>query len=111
MKESPIFSRTYDLLLWIMTITVKFPRQHRFVLARTVQKTALQFQENLIEASKRRDVASSLQKADIELAKLRTHLRLCRDLKLIDMGQYEHVSRMLAEIGRLLGGWMKNAKK
>jgi hypothetical protein len=80
-------------------------------LAEAVQKTALQLQTNLIEASKMRNPALSLQKADIELAKLRTYLRLCRDLKLIDMGQYEHVSRMLAEIGRLLGGWMKNTRK
>lgn len=24
-------------------------------------------------------------------------------------GQYEHVSRMVAEIGRLLGGWMRQS--
>jgi hypothetical protein len=26
-------------------------------------------------------------------------------------GQYEQVSRMVAEIGRLLGGWMRQVKK
>ena len=50
MKESPIFSKTYDLLLWLIPLTVKFPRSHRFVLAEAIQRTALQFQEQLIEA-------------------------------------------------------------
>lgn len=111
MKESPIFSRTYDLLQWLIPVTVKFPRQHRFVLAQVVQQTALSLQENLIEASKVAQPAEALLQADINLAKLRTHLRLCHDLKLLSTGQYEHVARMLAEIGRLLGGWIKHTKK
>jgi hypothetical protein len=32
---------------------------------------------------------------------------MCRDLNLLDSGQHQHVSRMLDEIGRLLGGWFK----
>ena len=111
MEQSPIFSRTYDLLRWLIPVTVKFPRQHRFVLAQAVQETAFAFQEKLIEASMRQQPAETLLQADIALAKLRTHLRLCHDLKLLSMGQYEHVARMLDEIGRLLGGWMKTTKK
>jgi hypothetical protein len=29
---------------------------------------------------------------------------------LMDLGQYEHVSRMVSEVGRLLGGWKKSVK-
>ena len=111
MKESPIFSRTYDLLCWIIPVTIKFPRQHRFVLAQAVQQTTLQFQEDLIEASMIDQPSEILRQADINLMKLRTYLRLCRDLELLNMGQYEHVARMLSEIGRLLGGWLKNVRK
>ncbi len=48
-----------------------------------------------------------LASADVELTKLRFHLRLCRDLDLLNSGQHQHASRMLDEIGRLLGGWFK----
>ena len=51
MKESPIFSKTYDLLKWLIPLTVKFPRQQRFVMAGAVQHDALRFQELLIEAT------------------------------------------------------------
>ena len=50
MQESPIFAKTYDLLLWLMQATSKFPREQRFVMAKAVQETALRFQERLIEA-------------------------------------------------------------
>lgn len=111
MKESPIFTRTYDLLRWLIPLTIKFPRQQRFVLAGAVQQTALRFQERLIEAGRGPAPASLLRSADTELAKLRLYLRLCRDLKLVSKGQYEHGARMMSEIGRLLGGWLKKVGK
>jgi hypothetical protein len=109
MKESPIFTRTYDLLRWLIPVTVKFPRQQRFVLANALQRTALQLQEQFIEASFADQPSPGLTRADITLTKLRFYLRLCRDLELLSIGQYEHVAWMVNEIGRLLGGWIKSA--
>ncbi len=107
MKQSPIFSKTYDLVAWLIPLTVKFPRQQRFVMAAALQREVLHFQELLIEAAHARQPQARLDAADAELDKLRTHLRLCLDLKLIDGGQYEHVARMLVEVGKLLGGWKR----
>jgi hypothetical protein len=108
-KQSPIFSKTYDFVAWLIPLTVKFPRQQRFVMAAAVQREALRFQELLIEAVHQPQPRDALLAADAELDKLRTHLRLCRDMALISPGQYEHAARMLVEIGRLLGGWQKAA--
>ncbi len=113
MSQSPIFAKTYDLLLWLIPHTTTFPREQRFVLARHVQDIALHFQEYLIEAaalpkSQQKAKLAYLNKADVELTKLRFHLRLCRDLKLLQPRQHHHVSQMVDEIGRLLGGWFKS---
>ncbi|MCP4362190.1 MAG: diversity-generating retroelement protein Avd [Chloroflexi bacterium] len=112
MSQSPIFVKTYDLLLWLVPRTTTFPREQRFVMARYVQDVALRFQEYLIEAgtlpkANRKGKITYLNQADVELTKLRFYLRLCRDLELFDSGQHQHVSRMVDEIGRLLGGWFK----
>lgn len=109
MEESPIFTKTYDLLVWLIPATTKFPRVHRFVMATKVQETALQFQEEILEAALGRGKTTerSLAKADVTLAKLRFYLRLCRDLGLLKKNQYFHVVEMVAEVGRLLGGWRK----
>lgn len=108
MKQSPIFTRTYDFLRWVIPVTVKFPRQQRFVLADTIQTTALLLQEQFIEASYAQNPIPLLRKSDITLTKLRTYLRLCQDLKLLSFKQYEHGSQMVNEIGRLLGGWINS---
>ena len=107
MKQSPIFSKTYDFIAWLIPLTVKFPRQQRFVMAEALQREALRFQELLIEAAHQSRPRDALVAADAELDKLRTHLRLCRDFSLIGPVQYEHAARMLVEVGRLLGGWQK----
>jgi hypothetical protein len=112
MSQSPIFVKTYDLLLWLIPRTTTFPREQRFVMAQHVQDTTLRFQEYLIEAGtlpqkNRQAKLACLNRADVELTKLRFHLRLCRDLRLLDPGQHRHVSQMVDEIGRLLGGWFK----
>ena len=109
MQESPLFAKTYDLLLWLMQATSKFPREQRFVMAKALQETALRFQERLIEAGvgRGRTRDRALAQADVELTKLRFYLRLCKDLELLKLNQYRHVAEMVAEVGRLLGGWRK----
>ncbi|MEA3350047.1 MAG: diversity-generating retroelement protein Avd [Chloroflexota bacterium] len=111
MKQSPIFSKTYDLVKWLIPATVKFPRQQRFVLAQAIQQDALRFQGLLIEAVHSSRPANKLAAADAELDKLRTHIRLARDLGLLSPGQYQHVAKMLTEVGKLIGGWKKSLSR
>jgi len=109
MNESPIFSRLHDFLLWLLPHANQFPRAYRFTLAERVQRRALDLQETLIAAGLRRgpERLARLREADTQLAQLRQSLRLCHDLNLLTLGQYEHAARLLTEIGKLLGGWQK----
>ena len=111
MNESPIFTHTYKFVLWLLPQVIKFPRQYRFTLAERVQRHTLDFQETILAAGLKRGPsrADYLHKADAQLAQLRHTVRLCKDLKLIRVRQYEFAAEQLAEIGRLLGGWLKAA--
>ena len=104
-----IFTRTYDFVSWLIPLTLNFPRNQRFVVTSRLQTAALAFQERLVEANSRRGPlrAASLRDADAELVKVRLYLRLCGRWEWMTSGQYQHASAMVAEIGRLLGGWMK----
>lgn len=108
-SELPIFSRTYDLLAWLTPMTQHFPRVHRHTITRRLLDAALNFLEILAEANQLRGKArlDRLRAADAELDKVRFYLRLAHQWQWLNMGQYEHVARMVAEIGRLLGGWQK----
>jgi len=111
MDESPLFVRTHDFLLWLLPQTQKFPRTYRFTLAERIQQTAMDFQDFIVSAGKSRDEERSiwLKKADIALEQMRFWLRFSRELGLIRVGQYEHSARMMVEMGRLLGAWIKQA--
>ena len=71
----------------------------------------LDLPERLFEARSRRGQRrrDALAEADATLNKLRLYLRLAHRWRWLSDGQYEHVSRMVAEIGRLLGGWIRQA--
>ncbi len=108
MKQSPIFVKHYDLMAWLIPRTLAFPKSQRGVLARQVQKELFHIYEMLVDAGMANAPLPHLTEVDKGLIRLRAYLRLCRDLKLLSIGQYEHVSRLAAEVGRLLGGWMRS---
>jgi four helix bundle protein len=104
-----IFTRTYDLLTWLVPASLGFPRSQRFVVTRRLQDAALDFQERIIEANRLRGRArlDRLSLADADLDKVRLYLRLAQRWGWLSEGQYHHVSAMVKEIGTLLGGWIK----
>ncbi len=110
MNESPLFTRAYDFLLWLIPHVQQFPRKHRFGLAERIQTTALNLQDSLVAAGKsygQRRV-DCLQRADIQLAQLRIWIRMARDLECLTVRQYEHAANLIDEVGRLLGAWIKD---
>jgi len=107
--EMIIFTRTYDFVSWLIPLTMNFPKNQRFIVTTRLQNSALNFQELIVEANAQRGQkrADKLRAADAELLKTRLYLRLCQKWEWMTSGQYNHVSGMVAELGRLLGGWMK----
>jgi four helix bundle protein len=107
--EMVIFTRTYDFITWLIPITENFPRTQRFVVTQRLQNAALNFQERITEANFARGAqrTEKLRAADAELFKARLYLRLCERWQGLTKGQYQHASVMVAELGTLLGGWLK----
>jgi len=110
MQESPIFTRTFDMLVWLIPMTLKFPREQRFIMAQRVQHAALDFYEAITAAALSTKAGRYLEQGDIELQRLRLYLRLCHRMEFLSMAQYEHISKMVTEIGKLLGGWHKKER-
>ena len=108
-KEMPIFVRTFDFLSWLLPATNHFPRAHRHSFTQRLLGAAFDLREYLEEANLRARGArlERLIRADEALGKIRLYLRLALRWGWLSGGQYEHVSRMVVEIGRLLGGWQK----
>ncbi len=108
-QEMPIFSKSYDLIVWLLEVTRHFPKIHRHDFTRRLLDAAFDFRERLEEANYRRSDArrERLRAADEALARLRLYIRLAVKMGWLNDGQYAHAAKMLTEIGKLLGGWLK----
>ena len=108
-QQMVIFSRTFDFLDWLIPRTLDFPRSQRFVVTKRLQDAALDFYERITEANGRKgkERLEKLRQADVALDKVRHYLRLAARWKWFSEGQYRHAAAMAAEMGRLLGGWIK----
>lgn len=107
--EMVIFTRTFDLLVWLLPSTHHLPRTHRHSFTQRLLDAAFDLRERLEEANLRRGAArlERLDRADEALARTRLYLRLGMRLGWYSAGQHEHAAKLLVEIGRLLGGWRK----
>lgn len=106
-REAPIYVQTHELLAWLIPHLESWPRAQRFLLAREVLDSATAFYRLLLRGRKvqGRDRAAVLLDADVELETLRALLRLGQERKYMSLDQYAHISRILVELGRQLGGW------
>lgn len=77
-------------------------------MAKRVEDAILNFYDLLILAVKKDETKKTvLQEASFELERLKHYLRLCNELGIFPVKQYEYSSKAVVEIGNLLGGWMK----
>lgn len=106
-----IMTRTFELLNWLLPKLASFPRNFRFSLSQRIAERTLDLNEALILAQSTRGGSRgrALQLADSHLQSLRIYMRLIHRWHWLNDGQYHHVSELLAEIGRLLGGWRKRS--
>lgn len=111
-EELIILTKLFDLLTWLLPKAQTFPKAHRFTITQRLMDSALDCQDAIFEAQSQRgeNRLIALRKADAALNRLRLYLRLAHRWQWLSDGQYEHVSRMVAETGRMLGGWLKRKK-
>ncbi len=107
-----IFTRTFDFLTWLVPMTNHFPRAPRFTVTQRLLDAAFDLREHTEVANLRKGSArlAELRLADETLARVRVYLRLAQQWDWLTAGQYRHAAGMVAEIGRLLGGWIKQTQ-
>ncbi len=105
-----VITLTYDFLKYLIPIVAKFPKNQRYLIGERIEKISLDILENLIEARYTKNRTEILRKTNILLEKLRYLVRIAMDLKLISIKRYEHIAKLLNQIGVQLGGWLKSAR-
>ena len=112
-SEPPVLLvKWYDLAKWLLERIESFPKSQRFVFGQRLADRSMGLLETLVEATyspagPRK--AGVLARASRELETLRWLLRLAHERGLLTARQYQFACLRLAECGRMLGGWQRQA--
>ena len=111
-KEIPLLPKLYDAIVWYSRKLAKYPKTFKYNIGERIMNSFLATLEFVIETQYASEKKSAyLRKANIELEKLRFLIRLSKDLQCISLDEYEHVSGLLVEMGKMIGGWEKYSRQ
>ena len=107
-----LLQKIYDMILYGNICLKQFPKSERYVLAEDIRKSMYRLLELSVRLNKKYYKKTTLQDTDTELEVLRTFIRLSADkeMKYLSIKKYENWSKMLNEIGRIIGGLQKSFK-
>lgn len=86
----------------------QFPKYEKFILAADIRQTIIDIKRNTIRAGKKYHKKTTLQDLDIDIEILRTYIRESYAMHYIDEHKLGVWMDHVDEIGRMVGGWLKN---
>jgi hypothetical protein len=90
----------------------KFPKRSQYTIGKRIEDILLNTLSLVIlaRAKSERSQLLLLEKIDVHLREIMILLRMCEKTKNLDITGYVVLSEKLIEIGKILGGWIKNCK-
>ena len=106
--DLPITKKCEDMMDYAYICLRYYPKSERFVIGSDIRHCMLSLYGMMIGSAKKYYKKTALQNVDIELEKLKALVRLSKSLNLLTFKRYEVWSIYLAEIGKMVGGWLKS---
>ncbi len=109
-----IYKQYIELIYYTESILMKYPKCERFALASTIKNATYEGMRYILIAFKeysRDEKLSNLNHLDTSLKMLKVMIRVSYKKKYINAKNYAAWGKKLANIGNLLGGWMKSCLK
>lgn len=64
----------------------------------------------IVRCGKKYYKKTTLEDMDVELETLRTYVQVAVENRVISVKKFEYWSKLLDELGRMIGGWLKAVK-
>lgn len=106
-KDLPIFIKWMDFVKWLLVTLDGFPKKARFNFSDRLTNLSLEIVEDLVEARYNKNKTAVLRRANMNIEKIRILMRICFELRFLSRQSYEHSAVLINEVGKMLGGWMK----
>jgi four helix bundle protein len=110
--DIPIFKRSYEMYKLLHQLRIKVAKQDRHTLWQKLENSTLDVLEGILRACAmgKNEKLPLLNEVSHSLNVTRVFIRLAKDTEVIDFKKYEDFSNRVDEIGRMLGGWIKQVK-
>ena len=111
MEELKILQKIYDMIQYGYICLRQYPKAEKHTLAAETKKAMYELMAAIIKANKKYHKQTAIQEADTQLEILRYYVRLGKDMEFLPLRKYENWAKMLAEIGKMIGGWLRAARR
>ncbi|MCI8575582.1 MAG: four helix bundle protein [Bacilli bacterium] len=109
-----IYKQFIELIYYTESILMKYPKCERFALASTIKNTTyegMRYVLNTFKEYNKEQKIANLNRLDTTLKMLKVMIRVSYKKKYINAKNYAAWGKKLANLGNLLGGWMKSCLK
>lgn len=103
-EEFKTLEKLSDMIEYAYPILAQFPRSEKFVLAADIKHIMLDALKLCVEVGKKKSKKTALFNLDVQIETLKRFIRLSFHLKYLSPHHYEVWSRLVMEIGRMVGG-------
>lgn len=112
MKEVPLFQQVYDLYKEFYRELDNLPKKSQ-ALADKTENIIIDLLEIIsrISFESPQEKTRGLKTASAKTDFLKVLFRLCYDTKIINLKKYIFFEKRIQEIGRMIGGWLKNTNR
>lgn len=105
-----VWQRAHSLVLKIYEVTNNFPKEEIWGLTSQIRRAAVSVPSNIVEGKargSRKDFKRFLLIARGSLEEVKYQSLLAKELKYMNDEQYEEITVMIEDVGRLLGGMIR----
>lgn len=111
--EIPIFKKGIELYKMIHLYRASVPKQDRYTIWLKCENLTLDILGCIMTASQlpKASKLPELTKVSQKLNQLRIFLRLAKEVKAVNNKHYVGLEKVVNEIGRMLGGWIRSSRE
>ena len=105
-----VWQRAHSLVLKIYEVTNSFPKEEIWGVTSQIRRSAVSVPSNIVEGKargSRKDFKRFLLIARGSLEEVKYQSLLAKELKYMNDEQYEEITVMIEDVGRLLGGMIR----
>lgn len=109
-----IYEKVNKMIIYSKNLLIKYPKSERFDLCTDIKQTLYKILRETIYAWKINDLKERtriLNNIDLELIFLKSLVRISYEFKYITEKNFLVWSENIAEIGKMIGGWIKTCQK